>query len=164
MLSEAIFELDQLITLDLSTNFIAKVIDLSNLPQLENLNLSHNCIKAISIKDIICTKKTLKTLLLSNNKITFEANSFVNFIEGLSLFNLKNMSIKENTFLEEIKILKNSYSVFIVSSLINLTIFDDVPVKLDRNTISAVEIKKQILSENKYTKNVNIQQQLWYTR
>lgn len=152
MISEVNLVLQSLVYLDLSSNMISKMIDLSNLLVIKTLNLNHNLIEKIQIQEISIAKKSLQTLQLSFNKIKFTSNDFVAFIEGLKILNLQNFSLEGNKFISENKSLTHNYKLFIVATLNSLQVFNDQTIYITRDNLNSKEIMSQILSEEKEIK------------
>jgi hypothetical protein len=152
MISEVNLVLTSLTHLDLSSNMISKMIDLSNLPVIQTINLNHNLIEKIQVQELFIAKKSLQSLQLAFNKIKFTSNDFVAFIEGLKILNLESFSLEGNKFITENKSLTHNYKLFIVATLTSLQIFNDQTIYITRDNLNAKEIMLQILSEEKEIK------------
>jgi hypothetical protein len=116
MISKVELVLPKLKKLDLSSNMIDKVPDLSHLPNLEELRLSKNSITKISYEDFKFVKSTLNTLELSFNKIQFnKVKDFFDFVEifGRNMRKLRAISVMKNPFSSSKVYGKEYTSVFI---------------------------------------------------
>ena len=157
MLTEVNLNLNSLVELDLSYNMLNNIPLLTLLPSLEILNLTGNLIEKIDISNLIHVKQSLRELLLSFNRIMFESQAFISFIESLKHFQLESLSLEGNNFIESNPTLENTYMLYIVSSLKTLLIFNDEKIFLNRENINSNELTIQILDIDKSSKpNKNI--------
>ena len=112
--------------LNLSRNFIKKMFELINLPNLRKLILSQNSIKIISFDSFKSVKKTLSVLDLSENLIEFnEVKEFFNFCENFGPYmkELVTLSLTGNPFTLKKKY-KDIYQSYIVYSFPKLQILN----------------------------------------
>lgn len=149
MISEVALNLPNLLELNLSYNFLSKVPNLSNLPKLQILNLSSNLIEKVNCQDFTSVKQSLKELFLGFNKIKFEAQTFIAFIEGFKLFNIESLSLEGNDFIEENKSLTSTYKLYVVASLPMLAFFNEEKILLNRENLKAEELTYQIITLDK---------------
>jgi hypothetical protein len=150
MIMEVNLSLPKLIYLDLSNNMISKMFDLSGVPALQNLNLSNNLLARVYFNELKPVANSLKDLNISFNKLNYEADEFISFIEGLKVSNLVTLSIEGNDFITTRPLLTNTYKELIIATLHTLTKINDETILVNRRDLNAQQIIRQIL-ENETT-------------
>jgi hypothetical protein len=150
MIMEVNISLAKLVYLDLSSNMISKMIDLSGVPCLQNLNLSNNLLTRVFFNELKPVANSLKDLNIAFNKINYEADEFISFIEGLKVTSLSTLSIEGNDFIVTKPLLTNTYKELIIATLHSLTKINDETILVNRRDLNAQQIMRQIL-ENETT-------------
>ena len=135
--------------LDLSTNNITQMFDLSNIPNLKELILKKNSLSEINYENFIPVKNSLEILDISENLIKFKkvkhflnmADNFGSFFGSLQIFN-----ISKNPFCSK-ENYRSDYENYLIASLENLKKLNgrNLTINLQGKKIAS---KKEILPEN----------------
>ena len=143
MISKVDLNLPKLKKLNLSSNMLDRIPELTQCPNLEELRLDKNSISKITYEDFKCIKATVTTIELTMNKIDFaKAKEFFDFAEvfGKNMKRLRSLNISKNPFATN-KIYNKEYTNVFVFYCESLN-------AIDNKTIDSTEKKmsKQIIS------------------